>query len=160
MVRAPAPGREPHMSEHEIRGLLDDVRAGRLFRREFVRSMVTFGLSVPVASQLLAGAGLAQTSPRPASTPTKRGGGGPLRALSWDAPSLLNPILALGLKDWNACALFYEPLVYFDPSGNLVPVLAQEVPSLQNGGVAKDGTSVTWKLKHGVSWHDGKPFTA
>ena len=115
---------------------------------------------MPVASQLLAGAGLAQTSPRPASAPSKRGGGGALRALSWDAPSLLNPILALGLKDWNACALFYEPLVYFDPSGNLVPVLAQEVPSLQNGGVAKDGTSVTWKLKHGVSWHDGKPFTA
>jgi peptide/nickel transport system substrate-binding protein len=148
------------MSEHEIRGLLDDVRAGRLSRREFVRSMVAFGLSVPVASQLLGGAGLAQTSPRPASTPTKRGGGGALRALSWDAPSLLNPILALGLKDWNACALFYEPLAYFDPSGNLMPVLAQEVPSLQNGGVAKDGTSVTWKLKHGVSWHDGKPFTA
>ena len=148
------------MSEREIRGLLDDVRAGRLSRREFVRSMVAFGLSVPVASQLLAGAGLAQTSPRPTSAPSKRGGGGALRALSWDAPSLLNPILALGLKDWNACALFYEPLVYFDPSANLVPVLAQEVPSLQNGGVAKDGTSVTWKLKHGVSWHDGKPFTA
>jgi peptide/nickel transport system substrate-binding protein len=103
---------------------------------------------------------MAQTSPRPTSMPTKRGGGGALRALSWDAPSLLNPILALGLKDWNACAIFYEPLVYFDPSGNLVPVLAQEVPGLQNGGVAKDGTSVTWKLKRDVSWHDGKPFTA
>jgi len=148
------------MSEREIRGLLDDVRAGRLSRREFVRSMVAFGLTVPLASQLLAGAGFAQTSPRPASTPTKRGGGGALRALSWDAPSLLNPILTLGLKDWNACALFYEPLVYFDPAGNLVPVLAQDVPSLQNGGVAKDGTSVTWKLKQDVSWHDGKPFTA
>jgi peptide/nickel transport system substrate-binding protein len=148
------------MSEREIRGLLDDVRAGRLSRREFVQIMVAFGLTVPLAGQLLAGAGFARTSPRPASAPTKRGGGGALRALSWDAPSLLNPILALGLKDWNACALFYEPLVYFDPAGNLVPVLAQDVPSLQNGGVARDGTSVTWKLKHGVSWHDGKPFTA
>ena len=69
MVRAPAAGREPAMSEHEIRGLLDDVRAGRLSRREFVRSMVAFGLTVPLASQLLAGAGFAQTSPRPASTP-------------------------------------------------------------------------------------------
>jgi peptide/nickel transport system substrate-binding protein len=148
------------MSEHAIRGLLDEVRAGRLSRRAFVQSMVSFGLTVSVAGQLLAGAGLAQTSSRPASAPTKRGGGGALKALSWDAPSLLNPILALGLKDWNACALFYEPLVYFDPAGNLVPVLAQDVPSVQNGGVAKDGTSVTWKLKHGVSWHDGKPFTA
>ncbi len=147
------------MSERAIRRRLDEVRAGRLSRRAFVQSMVSLGLTVPVAGQLLAGAGLAQT-PRPASTPTKHGGGGALRALSWDAPSLLNPILALGLKDWNACALFYEPLVYFDPAGNLVPVLAQDVPSVQNGGVAKDGTPVTWKLKHGVSWHDGKPFTA
>jgi peptide/nickel transport system substrate-binding protein len=148
------------MREHEIHGLLDDVKAGRLSRRNFVLIMVAFGLTAPLASQLLASVGMAQTPPRPASMPTKRGGGGALRALSWDAPSLLNPILALGLKDWNACAIFYEPLVYFDPSGNLVPVLAQEVPSLQNGGVAKDGTSVTWKLKRGVSWHDGKPFTA
>src|SRR5262249_50169751 len=61
---------------------------------------------------------------------------------------------------WNACAIFYEPLIYFNGAGDIVPVLAQEVPSLQNGGVAKDGTSVTWKLKRGVSWHDGKPFTA
>ena len=31
---------------------------------------------------------------------------------------------------------------------------------MQNGGVARDGKSVTWKLKRGVQWHDGKPFTA
>jgi hypothetical protein len=39
-------------------------------------------------------------------------------------------------------------------------VLAAEIPSLQNGGLAADGMSVTWKLKPGVKWHDGKPFTA
>ena len=144
----------------EIRSLLREVEAGRLSRRSFVRTMVGGGLSVPVASQLLAGAGLAQTSPRPAAAPARRGGGGLLKVLSWDAPNLLNPILAVGLKDWNACAIFYEPLVHFNGAGDIVPVLAQEVPSLQNGGVAKDGTSVTWKLKRGVSWHDGKPFTA
>ena len=73
---------------------------------------------------------------------------------------MLNPILAVGLKDWNACAVFYEPLVSFDSQANMVPVLAREVPSMKNGGVAKEGTSVTWKLKPGVYWHDGKPFTA
>src|SRR3546814_13958498 len=41
-----------------------------------------------------------------------------------------------------------------------MPVLAAEIPTLENGGVAKDGLSVTWKLKKGVTWHDGKPFTA
>ena len=148
------------MNERDIRNLLDDVKAGRLSRRAFVQTMVALGLAMPIASQLLAGAGLAQAPARPAAAPTRRGGGGQLRTLSWDAPNLLNPILAVGLKDWNACALFYEPLSYFDPAGNVVPVLAQEVPSLQNGGVARDGTSVTWKLKRGVTWHDGKPFTA
>jgi peptide/nickel transport system substrate-binding protein len=57
-------------------------------------------------------------------------------------------------------ALFYEPLAGWDAEGNLVPQLAAEIPSLKNGGVAKDGLSVTWKLKKGVTWHDGKPFTA
>ena len=42
------------MSEHAIRGLLDEVRAGRLSRRAFVQSMVSFCLTVPVAGQLLA----------------------------------------------------------------------------------------------------------
>ena len=148
------------MNERDIRNLLGDVKSGRLSRREFVRTMVAFGLTVPMASQLLAGAGLAQAPARPGSAPAKRGGGGALKALAWDAPNLLNPILAVGLKDWNACGLFYEPLTYFDSAGNMVPILAQEVPSLQNGGVAKDGMSVTWKLKRGVTWHDGKPFTA
>ncbi|MEJ0018232.1 MAG: peptide ABC transporter substrate-binding protein [Acetobacteraceae bacterium] len=56
--------------------------------------------------------------------------------------------------------MFYEPLAGWDADGNLKPVLAAEVPTVQNGGLAEDGTSVTWKLKRGVKWHDGKPFTA
>jgi peptide/nickel transport system substrate-binding protein len=148
------------VDEHEIRELLGDVYAGRLSRRAFVRTMVGLGLTVPLASELLASAGVAQAQTRAIATAAKRGGGGPLRALWWDAPNMLNPLLAVGLKDWNASSLFYEPLVWFDPQANMVPALAREVPSVKNGGVAKDGTSVTWKLKPGVSWHDGKPFTA
>ncbi len=34
------------------------------------------------------------------------------------------------------------------------------MPTVQNGGISKDGTSVTWRLKKDVAWHDGKPFTA
>ena len=39
-------------------------------------------------------------------------------------------------------------------------MLAAEIPDIENGGVAADGMSVTWKLKKGVQWHDGQPFTA
>jgi peptide/nickel transport system substrate-binding protein len=66
----------------------------------------------------------------------------------------------VGAKDAEGAAIFYEPLAAWDPSGNLVPVLAAEIPDIENGGVAADGMSVTWKLKTGVHWHDGQPFTA
>jgi peptide/nickel transport system substrate-binding protein len=72
----------------------------------------------------------------------------------------LNPHYAAGTKDQDASRIFYEPLAGWDSEGNLVPILATEIPSRQNGGVASDGKSVTWKLKRGVTWHDGKPFTA
>ena len=92
--------------------------------------------------------------------PTKRGGGGPLKLLWWQGPTLLNPHFATGTKDQDGSRLFYEPLACWDPDGNMKLVLAAEIPSLQNGGLAADGMSVTWKLKPGVKWHDGKPFTA
>jgi peptide/nickel transport system substrate-binding protein len=148
------------MDEKTMRTLIADVAAGRLSRRAFVRTMVGLGLTAPLASQMLASTGLVQAQPRSAFTPSKRGGGGHLRTLWWQAPTLLNPHFATGTKDQDASRVFYEPLASFDPEGNVVPVLAAEAPTVQNGGVAKDGKSVTWKLKRGVSWHDGKPFTA
>jgi peptide/nickel transport system substrate-binding protein len=73
---------------------------------------------------------------------------------------LLNPHFAVGTKDQEGARIFYEPLAAWDPDGNLVPVLAAEIPEIEKGGVAPDGMSVTWKLKKGVEWHDGRPFTA
>ena len=113
-----------------------------------------------MAAQMLASAGVAQAQTKPAFNPTKRGGGGELKTLWWQAVSILNCHLAVGVKDNDGSRIFNEPLAAFDPDGNLVPILAAEVPSLENGGVAKDGLSVTWKLKKNVQWHDGKPFTA
>ena len=80
--------------------------------------------------------------------------------LWWQGPTLLNPHFAVGTKDQDGSRIFYEPLAAWDPDGNLFPLLAAEIPICENGGLAKDGKSVTWKLKQGVKWHDGKPFTA
>src|SRR5215510_12914777 len=148
------------MDEYQLRALLDEVRAGRLSRRSFLETLLGLGLTAPVLAQILAAVDIAAAQPKPAFTPTKRGGGGPLKTLWWQAPTLLNPHFATGTKDQDASRIFYEPLASYDPDGNVVPVLAAEVPTLQNGLVAKDGLSVTWRLRKNVGWHDGKPFTA
>ena len=148
------------MTERESRKLIAAVKVGRLSRRAFVRRMVGLGLTAPFATQLLAHTGLAQTPIGTDYKPTKAGGGGALRTLFWQAPTLLNPHFAVGAKDAEGCRIFYEPLAAWDPEGNLVPMLAAEIPDIENGGVASDGMSVTWKLKTGVEWHDGRLFTA
>jgi len=148
------------MDERELRETIGLLKAGIMSRRHFVQAMVGLGLTAPMAAQMLASAGVAHAQPKPAFTPTKRGGGGHLKLLWWQSPTLLNPHFAVGTKDQDGSRIFCEPLAAWDPDGNLIPVLAAEIPSVQNGGVAKDGKSVTWKLKRGVTWHDGKPFTA
>ena len=147
------------MDEREIRDFITDIQAGRLSRRAFTRIMVGLGLTGPLAAQMLSAAGVAAQPKVDNFSPTRRGGGGQLKVLWWQAPTLLNPHFALGTKDQDGSRVFYEPLAAYDPEGNLFPVLAQEIPSLENGGVARDGKSVIWKLKRGVTWHDGKPFT-
>lgn len=148
------------MNEQELRGLIADVKGGSLSRRAFVRRMVAVGLTAPLAAQMLAHSGVAMAASTPKYKPTKAGGGGVLKMLWWQGPTLLNPHFAVGTKDQDGSRIFYEPLAAWDDDGMLMPVLAAEVPTLENGGVAKDGLSVTWKLKKGVQWHDGKPFTA
>ena len=148
------------MNESEIRGLIDQVRDNGISRKQFIRHMIGAGLTVPMAAQMLLTSGLAQAQTASNYKPTKRGGGGPLKVLWWQGATLLQPHFASGTKDQEGSRIFYEPLGAWDEDGNLVPILAAEVPSLANGGVSKDGKSITWKLKRNVQWHDGKPFTA
>jgi peptide/nickel transport system substrate-binding protein len=89
-----------------------------------------------------------------------RGGGGTLKILYWQAPTILNTHLAQGTKDQDASRLILEPLAALGPDGVPVPVLAAEIPTLDNGGVSKDQKSITWKLKPGINWSDGTPLTA
>jgi len=148
------------MNEHDLRRLIDRVRQGRLSRRGFIRRMAAVGLTAPLANQLLAIGGVAVAQSASDYKPTKRGGGGTLKLLWWEAPTLLNPHFATGTKDQDGSRLFYEPLAAWDNEGNLKLVLAAEIPSIDNGGLSERGTYVIWKLKQGVKWHDGEPFTA
>jgi peptide/nickel transport system substrate-binding protein len=95
-----------------------------------------------------------------APQPGGRGADGELVLVYWQEISLLNPYLANGVKDYNAASLVLEPLIKNDPEGNLLPVLAAEVPTVENGGVPADLTSITYKLRPDVLWSDGTPLTA
>ena len=148
------------MDEKALRGLIEQVKVGGLSRRAFVHRMVALGLTAPMATQMLNYCGVARAQSKFEYKPTKRGGGGPLKVLWWQGVTLLNPHFAVGTKDQDGARVFYEPLAGWDPDGELFPALAAEIPSRQNGGLAADGMSVTWKLKRNVQWHDGKPFTA
>jgi peptide/nickel transport system substrate-binding protein len=149
------------MDERALRDLIGEMRDGRVSRRAFVQRMVALGLTAPMAGMMLSHSGVANAAAEKFEyKPTKRGGGGALKLLWWQGPTLLNPHFAVGTKDSEGSRIFYEPLAGWDPDGELYPVLASEVPTRQNGGVSADGLSVTWKLKRGVRWHDGKPFTA
>jgi peptide/nickel transport system substrate-binding protein len=105
------------------------------------------------------------STPTPAPTleptpSTGRGVGDTLRLLFWQAPTTLNPHLTSNQRDWNASRIVYEPLASYDKDGNLIPFLAAEIPTLESGGLAEDGRSVTWNLREDVFWSDGEPFTA
>jgi peptide/nickel transport system substrate-binding protein len=148
------------MKERKLRNLIADVKAGQLSRRAFVQRMIAVGLTAPMAGMMLSQSGVAMAATAIPYKPTKAGGGGALKLLYWQAPTLLNPHFAVGTKDQEGSRIFYEPLAGWDSEGNLVPVLAAEVPSKENDGLTEDGLSVVWKLKQGVKWHDGAPFTA
>src|SRR4051812_45112291 len=124
------------MNEHELRGLIGKVKAGKLSRRGFMQRMTAVGISVPFAAHMLAHSGVAIPPAQDTYKPTKAGGGGPLKVLWWQGPTLLNPHFAVGTKDQDGSRLFYEPLAAWDPDGNLKLKLAAEVPTRENGGLA------------------------
>lgn len=83
-----------------------------------------------------------------------------LTIVYWQAPSLPGPYLSSGFKDRDAGAITLEPLAHYDPDGALVPALAAEIPTVENGGVAPDLGSITWTLQDGLKWSDGSEMTA
>ena len=90
----------------------------------------------------------------------ERGSDGHVNIIYWQAPSILNPYLSSGTKDIESASLVIEPLGRYDETGNMVPYLAEDIPTVANGGVAEDLKSITWKLKSGLLWSDGSPVTS
>ncbi len=120
-----------------------------VFDKESVKMKLKTLLMGAIASAALAPAAFAE-----------RGADGQVNIIYWQAPSIMNPFLSGGTKDVEASSLVIEPLARYDPNGAMVPFLAEEIPTVANGGVSEDLTSITWKIKAGLTWSDGTPFTS
>ena len=103
---------------------------------------------------LLGSAGCAR---RPAATPPSND----LLIVGYDREPTAQSFSTHILEDIQSCIV--EGLTTTDERMNVVPLLATEVPTIKNGGVRlrpDGGMDVTWKLRSGVTWHDGTPFTS
>jgi len=90
----------------------------------------------------------------------ERGADGHVNLIYWQAPSIMNPYLTGGTKEREAASLVLEPLGRYNVAGEMVPFLAEEIPTVENGGVSDDLKSITWKIKPDLTWSDGSPFSA
>lgn len=106
---------------------------------------------------LLGAAALAMAAP---AAWAERGADGEVKLTFPQAVSIMTPYLSGGTKDIWASSMVLEPLAGIDADGNLVTKLAAEIPTLANGGVSADMTTITWKLIPGLLWSDGTPVTA
>jgi peptide/nickel transport system substrate-binding protein len=135
--------------------LISRVNLKKIFNRSFFFPLLILSLC---STLLFSACNNQQTStPSPENT---QAGDRTLRLLYWQAPTILNPHLSTGYKDSEASRITLEPLATYNEKGELIPFLAAEIPSQENGGIAKDGKSVTWKLKKNIKWSDNTPFTA
>ncbi|MBV8331806.1 MAG: peptide ABC transporter substrate-binding protein [Candidatus Eremiobacteraeota bacterium] len=75
-------------------------------------------------------------------------------------PTNLNGILQQNTMESFVDGLIFDNLVTLDAQHREVPDLAAEVPTVANGDIGKDGLTIRYRLRHGVTWHDGAPFTS
>ena len=161
--------------------LFDLLKSGELSRRDFIARAGALGMGAAAATMLANVAGASAKSPgslkngwaftaqeaTPAAVaPTsgtegqQRGAGGELKLIQWQAPTLLSPHVATGVKDSLASAPIFDPLMHYLPDGTLIPCLITEVPTVENGLLKEDLTEATLKLLPGLLWSDGQPVTS
>ncbi len=105
-------------------------------------------------------AACASNAPESTSGTAATGASGTLRIGVQDGPNTLNPLLSANTTESMIARLSFDLLVTADETGKPVPDLAETVPTQENGGISADGLTITYKLRKGVKWHDGEPFTS
>lgn len=135
-------------------------RSGKISRRAFLQ-WTGMGAGALVLAACAPAAAPSGAAPAPAEQPSGAPRvGGELTIGSIQEPDSLNPWLTGLTVGLEVEAMIYDPLTRVDPSGEHIPFLAAEVPTLENGGISEDLLTYTYKLREDVTWHDGAPFTA
>lgn len=133
-----------------MRDVADDKPGPSLNRRDLLRTGSLLGLSLSFAGALT---GLGATQAAAAA-------GQLVIGVTQEAVNF-NPLLYVNTGvETSVEYIVFDALWKFDPAGKLIANLAAEIPTAENGGISADGLTWTIKLKPGVKWHDGKPFTA
>ena len=120
------------------------------------RQLLTGAAALATAGGLRARHASAQP-PTPAVAPQK---GGQIIVGITQEPQNFNPVMPTIETQRGVHMAIFDDLWRIDGKGNFVPNLALTIPTQGNGGISRDGTVFTVKLRPGVSWHDGQPFTA
>ena len=94
-----------------------------------------------------------------AATPPSAPTGQAVIGLSQE-PTVFNPLMLHIEVDEGVYFNLFSPLWRPAPDGTLIPDLATEIPSVDNGGISEDGLSWKIKLRDDATWHDGTKFTA
>lgn len=121
-------------------------------RRRALQMIAMGGATVLIAPNLLGKPAFAQTPP---ASPSGR----MVVGLSQE-PTVFNPLMVHTEVDDGVNFSMFDALFRIDPAGAIVPNLAVEVPSQENGGISEDGLNWRVRLRDDVRWHDDKPFTA
>lgn len=85
---------------------------------------------------------------------------GVVRIGNSDEPDNLNPMFAHTDATDQVDGLIFGSLLRYDDNGNFIPDLAREVPTYANGGLSRDGKTITLHLRKGLRWSDGAPLTS
>jgi peptide/nickel transport system substrate-binding protein len=126
-----------------------------LTRRQFLTRVgggTLVALTMPEILAACTGAGQTTTSAASSSP------GGPSAAtlrIGWSSePDTMNPLTSYSTEGLEVQQLIYDKLMDYDAQLKVIPGLAQ------SSEVSADGSEVTYHLRSGVKWHDGKPFSA
>ena len=149
------------MSKEQFAEILMD---GSLSRRELMRRLAAIGIAGPAAAAIAAHTNLASAAPSHVvvrrSLAQEEAGGTLIVGTETDIEGF-DPGHAGALATTRVISTVMEGLVKYTPGTvDLEPLLATEVPSLENGGISEDGLTYTFNLREGVTFHDGTPFNA